>query len=139
LHGKKTQALAELLDLFPTLVDACKLPQPEGLEGVSLMPVVRGEQASVQDAAFTQHPRPGYYDREPSGQPSAMGCSVRTGNIRYTEWRDWKTGETVARELYDHEGDPTELQNAVDDPKFDEARRQAAALLLKQFPPTKHP
>jgi iduronate 2-sulfatase len=99
LHGKRTQALAELLDLFPTLVDACKLPTPGGLEGVSLMPVVRGEKTSVQEAAFTQHPRPGYYDREPSKQPTAMGCSVRTGNIRYTEWRDWKTGETIASEL----------------------------------------
>jgi iduronate 2-sulfatase len=137
-HGKKTKALAELLDLFPSLVEACGLPKPEGLEGVSLMPVVRGEKASVQDAAFTQHPRPAYYDREPSGQPTAMGCSVSTGKVRYTEWRDWKTGETIARELYDHDGDATELQNAVDDPKYDDARKEAETLLLKQFPRVKH-
>jgi iduronate 2-sulfatase len=137
-HGKKTTALAELLDLFPTLVDACSLPKPEGLEGTSLMPVVRGEKASVKPGAFTQHPRPAYYDREPSGQPAAMGCSVRTDKVRYTEWRDWKTGETIARELYDHASDPAELQNSVDDPMFDEARKEAAALLLKQFPLTKH-
>jgi iduronate 2-sulfatase len=102
------------------------------------MPVVRGEKASVQDAAFTQHPRPAYYDREPSGQPTAMGCSVSTGKVRYTEWRDWKTGETIARELYDHDGDATELQNAVDDPKYDDARKEAETLLLKQFPRVKH-
>jgi iduronate 2-sulfatase len=106
---------------------------------MSLMPVVRGEKASVKPAAFTQHPRPAYYDREPSKQPAAMGCSVRTDKVRYTEWRDWKTGETIARELYDHASDPAELQNAVDDPKFEEARKEAAALLLKQFPMTKHP
>jgi iduronate 2-sulfatase len=137
-HGKRTQALAELLDLFPSLVDACGLPKPEGIEGVSLMPIVRGEKAGVQNAAFTQHPRPAYFDREPSGQPTAMGCSVRTGKVRYTEWRDWKTGETIARELYDHDEDATELQNAVDDPKYDEARKEAEALLLKQFPRIKH-
>ena len=28
-----------------------------------------------------------------------MGVSVRTPRVRYTEWRDWKTGDTVAREV----------------------------------------
>lgn len=139
LRGGKTRAFAELVDLFPTLVDACELPMPPGLEGTSLMPIVRGQQRSVKPAAFTQHPRPAYYDREPSGQPTAMGCSVRTARVRYTEWRDWKTGETLARELYDHASDPAELQNAVDDAQFDDARKEAAELLLEQFPPTKHP
>lgn len=136
--GRRTNALAELVDLFPTLVDACALPEPEGLEGMSLMPVVRGEATSVKPAAFTQHPRPAYFDREPSGQPTAMGCSVNTGTVRYTEWRDWKTGETIATELYDHTTDPAELQNAVDDEKHAAARREAAALLRKQFPKTPH-
>ena len=137
-QGQKTRALAELLDLFPTLVDACQLPKPEGLEGVSLMPIVRGEKTEVKPAAFTQHPRPAYYDREPSGQPTAMGYSIRTDKVRYTEWRDWKTGETVARELYDQSSDPAELENAVEDEKLAEARDEAAALLKKQFPPQKH-
>jgi iduronate 2-sulfatase len=138
-HGKKTRALAELVDLFPTLVDACALPKPDGLEGASLMPIVRSEKASVKSGAFTQHPRPAYYDREPSKQPAAMGCSVRTDKVRYTEWRDWKTGETIARELYDHVGDEAELQNAADDPKFADSLKEAAAILQKQFPATKHP
>ena len=30
---------------------------------------------------------------------------------RYTEWRDWKTGRIVARELYDHNHDPGENRN----------------------------
>ncbi len=137
-HGNKTQAFAELLDLFPTLVEACALPKPDGLEGVSLMPILRGEKTSVQPAAFTQHPRPAYYDREPSGQPAAMGCSVCTEKVRYTEWRDWKTGKTIASELYDHVADPTELQNSVDDPKFDAARKEAETLLVQRFPHTPH-
>jgi iduronate 2-sulfatase len=58
--------------------------------------------------------------------------------VRYTEWRDWKTGETVARELYDAIGDPNEMRNAEDSPAFAEAQKEAAALLSKQFPITKH-
>ena len=101
----------ELVDLFPTLVDACRLPMPPALEGTSLMPLFRGEVDAVKPAAFTQHPRPAYYEREPAKRPAAMGVSVRTDRIRYTEWRDWTTGETIARELYDHAADPTELND----------------------------
>ena len=136
--GKRTGSLAELLDLFPTVVDLCRLPRPDGLEGVSLAPVLDDPSSQVKAGAFTQHPRPAYYDREPSKTPKAMGCSVRTARVRYTEWRDWTTGETIARELYDGQSDPAEMQNAVDDPRLDAARREAAALLQSQFPVTRH-
>jgi iduronate 2-sulfatase len=133
--GQRSAALVELLDLFPTLVEACGLPQPAGLEGQSLLPLVSDPDAKGKPAAFTQHPRPAYYDREPEKTPKAMGYSVRTASVRYTEWRDWKTGETTARELYDAANDPAEMHNAADSPALAAAQREAAALLAKQFPP----
>jgi len=42
-----------------------------------------------------------------------MGRSVRTARYRYTEWRDFKTGQLVASELYDHDADPLETVNVV--------------------------
>jgi iduronate 2-sulfatase len=134
----QTKSLAELLDLFPTLVELCNLPKPEGLEGDSLVPVLKDPGVSVKAAAFTQHPRPAYYDREPDKRPKAMGCSVRTANVRYTEWRDWTTGAVIARELYDTETDPAELRNALDDSSLKAARTEAENLLLARFPITKH-
>lgn len=131
--GQRTGAMAELLDLFPTLVDLCALPQAPGLEGVSLAPVLRDTSATVKPASFTQHPRPAYYDREPDKMPKAMGVSVRTPSVRYTEWRDWKTGEVTARELYDHRTEAHELKNAADDPAFAAQRAEAEALLRNQF------
>lgn len=107
--GKKTAALAELLDLYPTLVELCGLPVVQGLEGKSLRTVLDDPQASVKDFALTQHPRPAYY----KGQPDAMGYSLRTRRYRYTEWRDWKTGNVIARELYDHQADPYENHNVA--------------------------
>ena len=136
--GTRTRSLAELLDLFPTLVELCALPQPAGLEGTSLVPVLNDPTKSVKAGAFTQHPRPAYYDREPDKQPQTMGVSVRTDAVRYTEWRDWKTGATLARELYDNAQEPAELHNRVDDPNFATARQTAEALLRKQFPPVRH-
>lgn len=132
--GQRTGALAELIDLFPTLVDLCHLPVPDGLEGTSLAPVLRDPQRAVKPAAFTQHPRPAYYDRTPTKLPIAMGVSVRTAAARYTEWRDWKTGEAVARELYADADEPRETQNLIDTPAAADMQREAAQLLHQQFP-----
>jgi len=107
--GVKTEALAELLDLYPTLVDLCGLPKAEGLDGMSLVPVLENPAASVKEGAYTQHPRPAYF----KGSPDVMGRSVRTARYRYTEWRNFTTGELVASELYDHEKDPLETVNVV--------------------------
>lgn len=136
--GRTSPSLVELIDLFPTLVELCGLPQPTGLDGKSLAAVLRDPAKEVKAAAFTQHPRPAYYDRTPEKVPQAMGVSVRTPQVRYTEWRDWKTGQPVARELYDAASDPQEMKNAVDDPRLAAAQRAAEALLTKQFPPVKH-
>jgi iduronate 2-sulfatase len=134
----RTNALVELIDLFPTLVELCGLPNPGGLEGVSLVSLLRDPGAVVKAGAFSQFPRPAYYDREPTPIPRAMGYSVRTTRVRYTEWRDWKTGEVVARELYDARRDPGEMRNAVDAPDLAAAQLEAANLLRSQFPPAKH-
>jgi iduronate 2-sulfatase len=132
--GRRSQSLAELLDLFPTLVELCRLPVPAGLEGTSLVSALNDPAKSVKPAAFTQHPRPAYFDREPDRVPKAMGYSVRTPRVRYTEWRDWKTGETIGRELYDHAKDPAEMRNAIDAPPLAEFQREAEKFLQGQFP-----
>lgn len=132
--GKTTESLAELLDLYPTLVELCGLPKVTGLEGVSLAPVLNSPRKSVRTAALTQHPRPAYYQ----GSPETMGYSIRTGRFRYTEWRDWKTGNTIARELYDHRADPAETRNVVTE--SNRAREVAkCAEQLRQFNPVVHP
>lgn len=133
-EGRKTDAIAGLIDIYPTLSELCGLPQAEGLEGVSQAPVLRGDKAAVRTAAMTQHPRPAYYQ----GAPDAMGYSVRTDRFRYTEWRDWKTGETLARELYDHRLDPDETRNLVDDPAH-AADVQVGIAALETFHPIVRP
>ncbi len=114
--GRRTDALVELLDLYPTLVDLCGLPAPRHkLEGVSLRPLLENPDATVKTEAFTWHPRPAYPpDRQ---NPTAMGFSMRTNRHRYTEWRDHHSGEIIARELYDHDKDPGETRNLADAPE----------------------
>lgn len=103
----KTGSIVELLDLYPTLVELCGLKMPSECEGVSLVPVLCDSKATVRQAALSQHPRPAYYQ----DQPTAMGYSIRTTTHRYTEWREWETGNTLAKELYDHRQDTSETIN----------------------------
>ena len=133
-RGVRTKAFAELVDLFPTLVDLCGLPAVRGLDGASLKPVLNDPARSVKPAAFTQHPRPSYFDREPEKVPKAMGYSVRTTAGRYTEWRDWKSGQIVAREFYEEADEPAETRNAIDQPRLASAQGEAERLLRQQFP-----
>ena len=106
--SQRTDALVELLDLYPTLADLCGLPAPADLEGVSLRPVLENPNTLVKSAAISQHPRPPYCR---GADPQVMGYSIRADRYRYNEWRDFKTGKVVARELYDHANDPRETVN----------------------------
>jgi iduronate 2-sulfatase len=133
--GTRTDALVELLDLFPTITSLCAVPDAPGLEGTSLVPLLNDPQGRVKEAAYTQHPRPPYPDRALRAKPEVMGVSVRTPTLRYTEWRDFDTGSVVASELYDHSRDEAEMSNAIDKPVEPAALDQARQLLYRQFPP----
>lgn len=98
---KRTGALTENVDIFPTLCDLCDLPLPAHLEGVSLTPLFENPRRPWKTAAFSQYPRGG----------EIMGYSMRTDRHRYTEWRDRATGLVRDRELYDHRSDPQENAN----------------------------
>jgi len=134
IKAARTDALAELLDLYPTLAELCGLPMPKGLDGVSLVPVLKNPRRSVKPAVLTQHPRPAYY----KGAPETMGYSVRSDRFRYIEWRDWKTGAVVARELYDHKTDDAETHNVAADTRRADDLHECSRL-LEQFRPIVRP
>lgn len=137
--GRTARGLVELVDVFPTVAGLARLDAPSGLDGTSFAPLLADPARAGKAAAFTQHPRPAYYDRTPTGVPDAMGYSARTDHGRYTEWRDWATGRVVGAEWYDHGRDPQERVNrfetAKDTPELVAARRALHA----QFPPDTPP
>ena len=104
-HGS-TDRLVELLDLYPTLVELCGLPQPAGLEGHSLVPLL--EQA---DATWPHVARSIITRKVPElGKGTIIGRAVRTDRYRWVEWSGGPLAEAV-HELYDHETDPLETIN----------------------------
>lgn len=133
-HGNTTRALAELLDLFPTLAGLAGIADdlPESLDGVSLQPVVADPSTSVKDAAFTQHQHP-FYGSAKNWQ--AWGYSIRTDQWRYTEWRSIADRSVIARELYDHENDPKETRNLAAVPDHQATVDRLASRLAESFAP----
>ena len=95
-----TDALVELVDIYPTLCDICQLPIPSELEGISMLPVIEQPTRSWKTAAFSQLRR-GDID----------GYTMRTKRYRYTEWGN--AGERGV-ELYDYDVDPDETINIAD-------------------------
>lgn len=132
-HGRQTSALAELVDLYPTLAHLAGIPQhlPANLEGVSLAPVLADPASTIKDAAYTQHQQPFY---GPASAWQAWGYSLRTPRWRYTEWRAIQGGEVIARELYDHHTDPLETVNLAPLPAHTAQLRQLEQKLAGQFP-----
>ncbi len=133
-----SRAVVELIDLFPTLCELANLTPPKGLDGASFVPAVR-EKRIAKTVAFTQHPRPAYYDRTEKGVPDAMGYSARTAEGRYTEWRDWTTGKLLGTEYYGRvvRGNVAlnQLNNRFTEIEPSAAQKAARDALHKQFPP----
>jgi iduronate 2-sulfatase len=122
--GKKSMALAEFLDVYPTLADVCGLPNPTGLDGVSLKPVLDDSTATVRPVAVSQYPRG-------TGTKRLMGYSIRDDRWRLTLWRNRADNSIVATELYDEANDPHETVNVASRPE----NQETIARLSKHLPP----
>jgi iduronate 2-sulfatase len=113
--GNRVTVLSEFLDVYPTLCQLAGLAIPAHVEGRSLVPLMRGEDVTLHEAALTQmsHGR---------GKNGTMGWSIRTPRYRYIEWRaaDFSADKPVignrvqATELYDYATDPLESRNLAD-------------------------
>jgi arylsulfatase A len=76
-------------DLFPTLLEACGVENKHKVDGVSLVPLLRGEGAPKREALYWHYP---HY----ANQRSRPGGAVRAGNMKLIEFY-----EDNRRELFD--------------------------------------
>lgn len=101
--GSATEALAETVDIYPTLVELAGLQPPsvpQPLDGESLVPVLNGQATAVRDHAYHVFPRQG----------GRLGQAIRTSRYRLVAWQR-REMDAVEYELYDYQTDPLERRN----------------------------
>jgi arylsulfatase A-like enzyme len=109
--GGQLQQLVSLVDLPPTLLDACGIEAPESMQGRSILPLVRRDARAVADwpgEVFVQI------------SESQVGRCVRTHRWKYSvrdvsgeDRRDGSAGRYAEEFLYDLHYDPYELVNLI--------------------------
>lgn len=132
--GTAVDALASQIDLFPTICELAEIPAPPWLQGVSLLPVLRGEVENVRDELFAEVNYHCCYEPQ-----RAVRTSRYTYIRRYTDmdtvycansdegyakelWlkNGWQNRHVDAEQLYDTLFDPMEAVNRVCDPAYGE-------------------
>jgi len=134
LRDKPVQSnqLVEFVDIYPTLCELAGLEIPEGLEGISSVPLFTEPEKPWKTAVFSQYMRSRIW-LAPDGIPY-HGHAIRSTDYLYVEWFNENTGELAATELYDLQKDPQENKNVVAAPEYAEAAKQMAERLQNGWP-----
>jgi len=125
--GGHVRQLVSLVDLPPTLLDAAGIPVPPGMQGRSLLPVLRGLVADWPEEVFVQI------------SESQVGRAVRTARWKYgvvapdkNGWTDAASDRYEETFLYDLQADPYELENLAGRTRFrDVSNRLKERLLIR--------
>lgn len=96
--GLTSKRVVSLLDIYPTLVELCDLPEANKLQGESLVPLINNPEMEQERFVLSTW----YYKNH----------AVRSENWRYIHYRDG------SEELYNHQTDPGEHTNLASDPQY---------------------
>ena len=114
-RGAVVDAPVELVDLAPTLLDACGLPPCKGMQGKSLYPYLSGktEVCRPHDNVCCE-----YYKTDMDGEAVAFCTMLFDGRYKLTKVHKLteKLADGFRGELYDLVTDPAERYNLYDDP-----------------------
>ena len=140
---RRVTTLASHLDILPTLLDIAGATIPPDLEGVSLLPVLRGD--SDGDPARVIFTAKSYHDvydpkraarsleytyiRNYAPGPRLQLAIDLEKSLTRQGMGDEHLGPRPPEELYDRRTDPDELRNVAQDTAYRSTRDQYAALL----------
>jgi len=91
-EGRVSDALVYLYDIFPTLSGLCDLPQPDGVDGKDITPVLNGSAETVRTSLFTVYRN-----------------TIRA--VRTNEWKLIRYPQRDYNQLFNLKQDPLELNN----------------------------
>ncbi len=127
--GLRCDALVEMADLAPTLLEACDIPISPGVQGKSLTKLLRGETTDHRESVYCE-----YYDSCAFYNPAPMATMVRTASHKLITYHSLNFSE-----LYDLETDPHEFKNLWNEPSARDVREAMMAELTRRMAGTVDP
>lgn len=117
--GARFRQITEHVDLMPTLLDCAGVLPPNGVQGMSMLPILHGDSGAGRAYALTE-----------------FNCYDWGLSLKALTGRDYKltyyAGEPYG-ELYDRRADPQEFVNLWDDPACSAVRERMLRLLLDRL------
>jgi arylsulfatase A-like enzyme len=110
----------DYMNIYPTLIDLCNLPQPENPNGQKL--------AGVSIRSLLENPN-AKWDRPALTTFGRNNHAIRSQHYRYICYADG------SEELYDHRGDPMEYTNLAGSTEHTDVKRKLAQWLPKKNVP----
>lgn len=118
--GTTSDVLTTSVDFMPTAADLAGVPQPSGIDGISILPTLLGQkQAKQHDSLYFEIYEP-YFQQ-----------SVRLG-----DWKGYRLGTKAPLELYDLKADPAEKQDIA--AAHPEIVKKIEAIMLAEHTPSPH-
>lgn len=109
----RTDALAQMMDIYPTVVEAIGGQVAPGRFATSLLPVAEGKKESVRELVISE-----------IGNKPPLGMMVREGRVKW--WCDRRS-----EFLFDLESDPWEQANLAPEPAHQETLHHMRHLMLE--------
>jgi len=100
--GRTINSFVSLVDLAPTILDACGIRPQMRMDGRSLLPLIRGETDSWREKILVE---------------SNSSRAILTEKWKFIHWKD------CTEELYDRVNDPHDLNNLAFAPSTDPIRK----------------
>lgn len=114
--GQKSNAIVELIDIFPGLSELAGLEIPSHVDGKSFVPIIENKNPE-KDFAISK-----FHD----------GITIIKDSYFYTEWLN-DEGVIRARMLFDHSTDPLEVNNLIDNPDYQERIAELSKMLHENW------
>ena len=114
--NKKTNSIAELVDLYPSICDLINVAKPQHLEGDSFIEALENPLENYKNTALARYLR---------------GETLIADNYFYTEWQ--KKGKTIAKMLYNHKIDPDENRNLAVESEYNQIVDSLSILLNQKI------
>jgi len=119
--GATVTAVAANIDVAPTLLEAAGLRPPNGIDGRSLLPVVKGDTSSWRNEVLYEY----FWERNFPHTPTMH--ALRGERYKYIRYH----GLWDSDELYDLQADPLEMRNLIRDPGHGTIVREMNARLFR--------